>query len=401
MDFFGSICAIYRTKIRNNKIIFAKNMIMKRKIILYFSVLSLICAAQLRTAWAQDAIKSENVVIEFNEKVHDFGDVMIADGPVKCEFTFKNISRETITVQNVISSCGCTTPNWTKEPVKAGESGVIKVQFNNDQGPYPFDKVLTVYVTGTTFKLNKPITLRIRGTAHEKKISLNERFPNRIGKFGVRKKQVSIGYVDQGVSKTDFIEVANLSSSSMEVVAVDCTPGLLINITPNPIPAKSIARLTYTVHPAYMKEKAWGKTDFSTRFTLNGIDFDQKFVVTATIKDNFDTWDKAQIARAAEPFIEKSYFEFGNVKRGKKVDAAFSVTNKGKSDLVIHKVECDKKGVTFITKFPYTIKAGSTGTIKASLSTSGLDGEVLYVLNAITNTPQKPMFNLFITGNVD
>lgn len=375
-------------------------MVMKGKILLYFSILSLLVSTQSGTAAAQDAVKSENVVIEFNEKVHDFGDVMIADGPVKCEFTFKNISRETIFVQNVISSCGCTTPVWTKEPVKAGESGVIKVQFNNDQGPYPFDKALTVYVTGTTFRLNKPVTLRIRGTAHEKKISLNERFPNRIGKLGIRKKQVSIGYVDQGTNKVDFIEVANLSSSPMEVVAIDFSPGLLINFTPNPIPAKSIARLTYTVSPDLMKEKAWGRTEFSTRFTLNEIEYDQKFVVTATIKDNFDKMDKVQSARAADPVIEKSYFEFGTVKRGKKVEASFSVTNKGKSDLVIHKVECDKKGVTFTTKFPFTVKAGATGTIRANLATNGQEGEVLYVLNAITNTPKKPMFNLFITGTI-
>ena len=63
----------------------------------------------------------ESKVISFDKKIHDFGDVIISDGPVKCTFTFTNISDSPIVVHNIISSCGCATPQWTRSPVKPGK----------------------------------------------------------------------------------------------------------------------------------------------------------------------------------------------------------------------------------------------------------------------------------------
>ena len=49
----------------------------------------------------------------------------------KTEFLFKfsNIYKEDLHIVGVRSSCGCTTPNWTKEPIQPGGKGTIDVQF--------------------------------------------------------------------------------------------------------------------------------------------------------------------------------------------------------------------------------------------------------------------------------
>src|SRR5574344_1412375 len=86
-------------------------------------------------------------VIKLDKTIHDFGDVLIADGALKCTFNITNISSAPIVIHNIISSCGCTTPQWTKEPIRPNESGTIEVVYSNDQGPYPFDKNLTVYIS--------------------------------------------------------------------------------------------------------------------------------------------------------------------------------------------------------------------------------------------------------------
>ena len=90
--------------------------------------------------------QSEEKVVSFNEKVHDFGDILVSDKSVSCVFVFTNISDKPVVVHNVVSSCGCTTPEWTKSPVKPGEKGNIKVTFKNDQGAYPFNKSITAYI---------------------------------------------------------------------------------------------------------------------------------------------------------------------------------------------------------------------------------------------------------------
>ena len=349
----------------------------------------------------ETAYYKEADVIRFDKKVHDFGDVLIAEGPVACIFTFTNIGSQPIVVHNVISSCGCTTPEWTREPVRSGSTGTIQVTFSNDQGPYPFDKTLTVYVGVGSSSLDRPVLLRLRGVAHEKKKDLDEIFATRIGPLGLRKVQTSIGYIDQGVIKSDEIQVANLSRSALEVETASATPGLTVTVTPNPIPARSMARLNYVVDPARMGGTFWGKRQYEVTFRLGGKEYPDKMTVTGVIKDHFGDLTKAQLEQAAVPVIDRSYFEFGQVKKGASITAAFSIRNKGRSPLVIHQIEGQGGASTVQTALPLTIKPGGKAEVRVRLDTASLDysGEVIEVLTVITNAPSKPILNLFITGN--
>ncbi len=352
--------------------------------------------------FAQDQVLyKEADVIRFDKKVHDFGDVLIAEGPVTCLFTFTNIGTQPLVIHNVISSCGCTTPEWTREPVKPGATGTIQATFSNDQGPYPFEKSLTVYVGVGASSLDRPVLLRLRGVSHEQKKDLDEVFTTRIGSLGLRKNQTSIGYIDQGVVKSDQMQVANLSKGELTVETATASPGLTITVSPNPIPARSMARMTYVVDPARMSEMSWGKQQFEATFRLNGRDYADKLTITGVIKDCFENLSKSDIENAGAPVVERSYYEFGEVRKGASVSASYTIKNKGKRPLVIHKVE--GQGASDVqTKMPLTIKPGGKAEVKVKLDTSALDytGEVIEVLTVITNAPSKPILNLFITGNV-
>lgn len=66
----------------------------------------------------------------FQEMEHDFG--TIAEGKViEHEFKFINEGQAPLVISNITASCGCTSPNWTKTPVKPGEEGFVKVVFNS------------------------------------------------------------------------------------------------------------------------------------------------------------------------------------------------------------------------------------------------------------------------------
>ena len=355
----------------------------------------------LAAASAQEYYKEADV-IRFDQKVHDFGDVLIAEGPVNCVFTFTNIGKLPLVIHNVISSCGCTTPEWTREPVKPGNSGSIQATFSNDQGPYPFDKTLTVYVGVGSSSLDRPVILRLRGVSHEQKKDLDELFTTSIGPLGLRKMQTSIGYIDQGIAKSDQMQVANLSKNELVVETDTATPGLSVVVSPNPIPARSMARLTYTVDPSRMGGTVWGKQQFDVAFKLNGRSYSDKLSVTGVIKDSFDRMTREQIERAGIPVIDRSYYEFGQVKKGAKVTATYTLRNKGKSPLTIHHIDGQAGATVISTALPLVIKPGGKAEVKAVFSTASLDytGEVIEVLTVITDAPSKPILNLFITGNV-
>jgi len=69
--------------------------------------------------------------IEFSKETHDYGTVKYgADGT--CTFDFTNTGSEPLIISNAKGSCGCTVPEWPKEPIAPGKSGEIKVVFDSN-----------------------------------------------------------------------------------------------------------------------------------------------------------------------------------------------------------------------------------------------------------------------------
>ncbi|MGB5464226.1 MAG: DUF1573 domain-containing protein [Aureibaculum sp.] len=81
--------------------------------------------------------------ISFSKTEHDFG--VINEGDiVETTFGFKNTGKSELIITNAVGSCGCTVPEWPKEPIAAGESGQIKVKFNSQGKPNKQSKTITL-----------------------------------------------------------------------------------------------------------------------------------------------------------------------------------------------------------------------------------------------------------------
>ena len=94
-------------------------------------------------------------IISLKETEYDFG--KIAQGkPVTHVFYITNTSSSPLVLNNVQASCGCTTPEWSKDPIPAGSSAKINVGFNamNDG---PFTKFITITYNTS---LNKQLTIK-------------------------------------------------------------------------------------------------------------------------------------------------------------------------------------------------------------------------------------------------
>lgn len=97
--------------------------------------------------------------LTFTNTEHDFG--KIKEGTMaNYEFTFTNTGKAPLVLSNVQPSCGCTTPEWSKEPIMPGAKGVIKASFNSYGRPGSFQKYITVKSNAS----NGEITLTIKGT---------------------------------------------------------------------------------------------------------------------------------------------------------------------------------------------------------------------------------------------
>ena len=67
----------------------------------------------------------------FTDTVHDFGKMMQGE-KVSFAFRFTNSGTGDLVIRAAQGSCGCTVPEWPKEPVKPGEGGIINVTFNSE-----------------------------------------------------------------------------------------------------------------------------------------------------------------------------------------------------------------------------------------------------------------------------
>lgn len=81
--------------------------------------------------------------IKFEEEVFDFGRITQGE-KVSHAFAFKNIGKKNLIISGASGSCGCTVPEWPKEPIKAGESGVIDVIFSSEGKSGLQEKTVTV-----------------------------------------------------------------------------------------------------------------------------------------------------------------------------------------------------------------------------------------------------------------
>lgn len=81
-------------------------------------------------AAATPAEETNNVTsIDFGSKEHDFG-VIVQGEMVGHTFLFKNTGDKPLTIIDAKASCGCTVPEWSKEPIAPGEEGKLEVKYN-------------------------------------------------------------------------------------------------------------------------------------------------------------------------------------------------------------------------------------------------------------------------------
>ena len=100
--------------------------------------------------------------IKFDKMMHDYGTIVQgADG--NCEFKFTNNGKTPLILSNVKASCGCTVPEWPKEPIAPGKTSSIKVKYNTATVG-AFNKSITV----NSNAVNNTVVLQIKGNVTPK-----------------------------------------------------------------------------------------------------------------------------------------------------------------------------------------------------------------------------------------
>jgi len=103
------------------------------------------------------SVPQNDASIKFDKEKYDFGKISYKREAI-CIFEFSNSNNSTLIIYEVKTSCGCTVPEWTKDPIHNGKKGELKIKYDADY-PGTFHKTVEVFYNGP----NSPAILEIKG----------------------------------------------------------------------------------------------------------------------------------------------------------------------------------------------------------------------------------------------
>jgi len=338
--------------------------------------------------------QTNNPRIVFEKETHDFGKIKEEDGPVSYDFVFTNTGSQPLIIQNVRTSCGCTSPEWTKDPVLPGKKGFVRATYNPAGRPGPFNKSITVISNAE----NSSVTLFIKGDVIPKPKTIEDEYPILVGDLRLRTNHLALFDVFLGKQKIDSIPIYNASDKDIKLSFVNVPEHISVRVVPEKLKPKSKGSIVISYNP----DK---KGDFgfvSDRFELKVNDKapqNNTITVSAKILEDFSNLTPEQKEKAPKAVFSSYEFNFGKIKEGEVVEHAFVLNNEGKSDLIIRKVRASC-GCTAVEPEEKIIKPGKSTKIIVKFNSKGRVGRQFKTVNVITNDPNAQEITLRITGEV-
>jgi hypothetical protein len=333
--------------------------------------------------------------IVFDKVEHDFGTFKEEDGLQTHSFTFVNKGNTPLILNNVMASCGCTTPEWTQKPIAPGEKGFIKVSYNPQGRPGPFNKTITV----STNAENAQTVLRIGGMVEPRPKTISELYPRQIGPVRARSNHVNFSTIRQNEVLSDTLEIINDSGSPVRLAFRTPPPHLKVRVVPATLKPNEKGNIIITYDAS--KVNSFGFVIHRIYMEVNGkSDYQNSIGVTATIEEDFSSLTPEELANAPFVSFNTMSHDFGNIKQGDRVEYEFIIQNKGKRDLIVRDVKTSC-GCTIVSPAKKIVSSNESVPVKVIFDSTGKKGRQNKAITVITNDPKRPTSILRVSTNIN
>jgi len=357
----------------------------------YIAVFCLILFLNVQSILAQ----FQGVNITFKEKSYDFGKIKEDGGLVSHSFEISNLGTEPLIIQNVTASCGCTTPEWPKEPVMPGASSKVTATYNPMNRPGQFNKTITVS-TNTT---DGNIQLVIKGEVIPREKSLEEIYPVKIGNIRLKNNSLAFNRLKNTEEGFQRIEFVNTGQEAVSITFGDVPSHLTLKAPAEAIKPKDKGSIDIRFDPK--KKNDWDFVSDNFYLKINGKAFSQDMInVSANIVEDFSKLSKKEQEEApSAKFLEINY-DYGTVKEGTKIEHEFQIKNDGKDDLIIRKISASCQNVATSIK-DKVIGGGKTGILKIVYDTKSEYNRGTRTITVITNDPKNQRQVIWLKGIIE
>lgn len=344
---------------------------MRRLFLLLLIATTALAHAEIRVAW--------------DKTEYSFGTIREDAGKVHTSFTLRNCGSDSITVQRIRSSCGCTLVTYDHRTVAAGDSLRLEVAFDPKFRPGTFDKLIAVTIS------DEPHMLKIKGKVIASDSTLNSFYPIQAGNLRLDYPQISFGKIKQHSRRTANVTVYNPTADTLRLHLEDLPDCMKEAIWIQALPPYELATVGVTLSP---KNEDFGLLshqvvlcdDRGARFPLE---------VTAQVIP-----DHPMRQSEKRPVIEVAgKVDFSPMKGI--VERLLTVANAGSQPLRLQRVTSMEDAVTVVS-VPSTLQPGEKADIVLRLDASKLTTEVLNSsLVIFCNDPLNPTPQIRTVGSID
>jgi hypothetical protein len=335
-----------------------------------------------------------STVIQFDKTEHNFGEIKEENGPVTCEFTFRNMGQEPYIISKVEASCGCTTPSYSKEPVKPGKFGFIKATYDPKNTEGEFDKLITV--VGNTNQ--GPMYLTIKGRTTPRPRTVLDDYPAQMGNLRFPVNHIVLGDIGTDQLDTAYIKIYNPSLKKIRILSLKAPDHIWTKSVPVSIDPKQVLQLPF-MYSAYRKNELGYVFDRIQLITDDDQMPEKELIVVANIKKVYNKLSPEQMKTAPKIIFDSTEHDFGTIKDGDVVSYEFKFKNTGKDPLIIYNVK-SSCGCTTTIAGNDKLKSGEESTIKVQFNSKGKSGMYEGTITVTSNDPGNSDMFLTITAMV-
>lgn len=344
---------------------------------------------------AESAFGQRKDFLSFREMFFDFGTVHEEMGAVTHTFEFENTSERSVKILSVKPSCGCTTPDWSKEAIKPGTKGFITAKFDPTDRPGFFSKTLAI----TTDYNNESLVLTIKGTVSLK--SDLSTYRETKGNWRLLSTSFNMGKVllKDEITWKDF-EVVNGGEAAITVTTTPLTPAYIkVQITPAMLQPgeKGVIRIGYNGK----LKNAYGFQSDNVEFLTDDEAMPRKsFSVYATLEDFFPALTKEELAKAPRLVLGESLVDLGRFSSSTTIERKVAITNTGKKELSLNAIQANCECLE-ATAEVITLAPGKSTQLTVRFNPAQRKGTQQKFVTLYSNDPVNPVQRISLTAYIE
>ncbi|MBQ5835240.1 MAG: DUF1573 domain-containing protein [Bacteroidaceae bacterium] len=318
----------------------------------------------------------------FDMTTHDMG-TLTWKIPALATFHITNRGSENLLIREVHPDCGCTAVAWTHDPIRPGEKGTISATYDAAMLGH-FSKHIAVYTNAS----ERPVFLQLNGAVVLERKEYSGDFPVRIGEIYLDTDVIEFDDITRGEAPVRTISVFNGGKSSYTPQLMHLPKYITATSDPETIRPGRVGTISLTLNSQMLREMGLTQADiYLSRFPGDRVQKDNEINISATLLPEPDASQPLEYAPIAH--LSSDTIHLGKMGNRKKLSGTLTLTNTGRSPLVIRTLQVYNPGIS-VSIGSRRIAPGESEKLKITINANSNYFKGRRRILLITNDPRHP-----------